>query len=81
MADSQPYQSAGARKGFRVLAGVLATFVVLVGFPSVVMMLIYGDWHEWVMAANIIWLGIGLTGVARTGHWSRLRDRKETGNA
>jgi len=55
---------------FRVLAGVLALFLLLVGLPVAVLEgLGGGTWQAWFGAVCCYFAGIGLAVGARTGRW------------
>jgi hypothetical protein len=54
---------------FRVLAGVLALFLLLVGVPLEVLEVRDGRWQAWFGAASCCFAGIGLALGARTGRW------------
>jgi len=55
---------------FRVLAGVLALFLLLVGLPKAVLeALDGGTWQAWFGAMCCCFAGIGLAVGARTGRW------------
>ena len=55
---------------FRVLAGVLALFLLLVGLPlEVLEVRDGGTWQAWFGAVSCYFAGIGLAVGARTGRW------------
>ncbi len=55
---------------FRVLAGVLALFLLLVGLPlEVLEVRDGGTWQAWFGAASCYFAGIGFAVEARTGRW------------
>jgi hypothetical protein len=54
---------------FRVLAGTLALFLLLVGLPLEVLEVRDGKWQAWFGAASCYFAGIGLAVGARTGRW------------
>lgn len=55
---------------FRVLAGVIAAFVLLVSLPLAMLEGIDGGgWQAWVLALCSLFAGIGMVVGARTGHW------------
>ena len=55
---------------FRVLAGILAVFMLL-GAPLVAVLEVRagGTWQAWFAAVSCIFAGIGLAVGARTGRW------------
>ena len=54
---------------FRVLAGVLALFLLLVGLPAAVLEVRDGRWQAGFGAVACYFAGIGLAVGARTGRW------------
>ena len=55
---------------FRVLAGILALLLLLVGLPVAVLEARGGGtWFAWFDVACCIFAGIGLAVGARTGRW------------
>ena len=55
---------------FRVLAGVLALLLLLVGLPLSVLEVRHGGtWFAWFDAVCCIFAGIGFAVAARTGRW------------
>jgi hypothetical protein len=63
---------------FRVLAGILAGLMLLVGVPILIRVAIEGPWHFWLAAMNVALIGIGFFGTALTGRWFRFRRRDGT---
>ena len=67
---SHPRIERKTRFVFRVLAGILAVFLLLVGLPAAVLEVRGGGtWQAWFFAASCIFAGIGLAVGARTGRW------------
>lgn len=67
---SLPHIEQETRFIFRVLAGVLALFLLLVGLPAaVVEVLDSGSWQAWFVAISCYFAVIGLAVGARTGRW------------
>jgi hypothetical protein len=62
---------------FRILAGLLAALLILIGVPIFIMLAIGGPWHYWLAAVNSLFVGIGFFGAARTGQWFRFSRRHE----
>ena len=62
----------GARIEFRILAGFLAGFLLLVA-PVFFLLAFNGTWYYWLMALSTMVFAIGLLGVMRTGQWFRFR--------
>lgn len=55
---------------FRVLAGILAVFLLLVGLPAAVLVVRDGGtWQAWFAVVSCIFASIGLATGARTGRW------------
>jgi len=55
---------------FRILAGIVAAFLLLIGLPLALSGAFVDAWWEsclWAIAA--LYAGIGLAVGARTGHW------------
>jgi hypothetical protein len=57
------------RFAFRVLAGVVATFLLLVGLPAAILEGLDGSCEAWFGALCCLYAGIGLVGGAWTGEW------------
>ena len=57
------------RFGFRILAGVFAVFLLLVGFPMALSAAVNGTWEAWLFAVCSLYAGVGLAFGARTGRW------------
>lgn len=54
---------------FRVLAGIIAAFLLLVGLPLALSVAFAGTWQSWLLAICSLYAGIGLALGARTGRW------------
>ena len=67
---SHPRMERETRFVFRVLAGVIAVFLLLVGLPVAVLEVRGGGtWDAWFAAACCLIAGIGMAVGARTGRW------------
>ena len=67
---SYPRSERKTRFVFRVLAGILAAFLLLVGLPAAVLEVrAGGTWQAWFAVVSCIFAGIGLAVGARTGRW------------
>ena len=64
----QPTQQM-TRSVFRVLAGILAAFLLLVGLPASLAETRNGGWEAWLCAGCCLYAGVGLALGARTGRW------------
>jgi hypothetical protein len=70
MTTSYPHVEPKTRFIFRVLAGILAFCLLLVGLPAAVLEALNGGtWPAWFGAACCCFAGIGLALGARTGRW------------
>ena len=54
---------------FRILAGIIAAFVLLVGLPAALHEAMNGAFGAWVFVLCCLFGGIGLANGARTGRW------------
>ena len=62
------------RMVFRILAGILAAFLLLVGLPLAASGAFVDTWWEsGLWAIGSLWAGIGLALGARTGRWYGIR--------
>lgn len=69
-ATSYPRVEQKTRFIFRVLAGILALFLLLAGLPVAVLEALHGrTWQAWFCAVACYYAGIGLAVGARTGRW------------
>jgi hypothetical protein len=57
------------RFGFRILAGIVGIFLLLIGFPMALSAAVNGTWEGWLFAACSLYAGVGLALGARTGRW------------
>ena len=57
------------RLPFRVLAGVLAAFLLLLGLPLALGQSDTEGWPAWVAAGCCLYAGVGLAFGAWTGRW------------
>jgi hypothetical protein len=74
---------AGSGKGetrlvFRILAGILAAFVLLIGLPAALSEARSGVWQAWLCAFCCLYAGVGLAVSARTGRWIYFRKSNDT---
>lgn len=59
---------------FRVLAGILAAFILLVGLPLAFSGALGESWWwSWFWAIDFLYAGIGLAVGARSGRWYGIR--------
>jgi hypothetical protein len=59
---------------FRVLAGIIAAFLLFVGLPLALSGAFTETWWEsWLWAIGSVYAGIGLAVGARTGQWYGIR--------
>ena len=77
MSSSSSIRQRETRIVFRVLAGILAAFLLLVGLP-VALYAVFADSGEsclWdiFLAICCLYAGVGLVGGARTGRWYDVR--------
>lgn len=64
-----PRRDGQTRKGFRILAGVIAAFIMLVSFPLALYEAWNGTWWNWLMVLGCFYAGVGLANGAKTGRW------------
>ncbi len=70
MNNSSLIKKRQTRMVFRVLAGIIAALLLLVGFPLAVSGAFMDAWWESaIWAATSLYAGIGLALGARTGRW------------
>ena len=70
MTTSSSVKKSETRKGFRVLAGIIAAFLLLVGLPMALSgAFIHAWWESWLWAICSLYGGIGLAIGAYTGRW------------
>lgn len=69
MTTSHPRIEPKTRFIFRVLAGVLAFFLLAVGLPAVTLEAMRGSPQAWIGAMCCFLAGVGLAVGARTGRW------------
>jgi hypothetical protein len=70
---TQPSKQPGTRFGFRVLAGIIAVFLLLVGLPLALLEAGSGGWQAWLGALCCLYGGVGMAVGARTGRWYSAR--------
>jgi hypothetical protein len=58
---------------FRVLAGIIAAFLLLIGLPLALSGAFADTWESWLWAIVSLYAGIGLALGARTGRWYGVR--------
>lgn len=63
---------------FRLLAGLLAAFLLLVGLPAALSEAGSGGGEAWFCAFCCLYAGVGLAVGARTGKWMDFRKRDDT---
>jgi hypothetical protein len=80
MNNSHESRERKTRFVFRVLAGVIAAFLLLVGLPAAILEGLDGAWLAWFAALSCLFAGIGLAGGARTGQWMFSRRIHGTGD-
>jgi hypothetical protein len=72
--ESSSAKMSGTRTGFRILAGILAALLLLVGLPLAVSGAFMDTWWEsGLWATGSLYAGIGLAVGARTGRWYGVR--------
>lgn len=70
-----PRREGQTRTVFRILAGIVAAFILLVSLPLALYEAItatfvgWETWLDWFMVLCCIYAGIGLATGARTGQW------------
>lgn len=64
-----PRRDGQTRTFFRVLAGLLAMFTLLVSLPMALYEARTGTLSDWLMVLCCICGGVGLAVGAKTGHW------------
>lgn len=64
-----PRHDGQTRRGFRILAGIVAAFIMLVSFPLAIHEAWNGPWWTWLMVLACLYAGIGLAIGAKTGRW------------
>jgi hypothetical protein len=70
MSTVSPVQNPPTRKVFRILAGIIAAFLLLVSLPLALSGVFTDSWWEsatWALASLFAGIGMGLG--ARTGRW------------
>ena len=74
MNSSSSVKKSETRVVFRVLAGIIAAFLLLVGLPLALSGAFTHTWWEsWLWAIDSLYAGIGLALGARTGRWYGVR--------
>jgi hypothetical protein len=63
------FTTSEARPGFRLLAGILALLMLLIGIPVTVYMAIGGSLYRWLDVLTMVIVGTGFSSVAYTGRW------------
>jgi hypothetical protein len=58
---------------FRILAGIMAAFLLLIGLPAALSEAGSGGWQAWFGAFCCLYAGVGLAVGARTGRWIYFR--------
>jgi protein-S-isoprenylcysteine O-methyltransferase Ste14 len=70
MSTASPDQDPPTRKAFRILAGIIAAFLLLVSLPLAISGAFTDSWWEsaiWALAS--LFAGIGMALGARTSRW------------
>jgi hypothetical protein len=74
MKSVQSVKKSETRMVFRVLAGIIAAFLLLIGLPLALSGAFMDTWWEsWLWAIGCVYAGIGLALGARTGRWYHVR--------
>ena len=60
---------AEARKGFRVLAGIISVLIITIGLPASIIVAVRNDPSMWLVAFPSLIAGIAFGTVAFTGRW------------
>jgi hypothetical protein len=72
--ESSSVKKRETRVVFRVLAGIIAVFLLLIGLPLAVSGAFMDTWWEsGLWAIGCVYAGIGLAIGARTGRWYSVR--------
>jgi protein-S-isoprenylcysteine O-methyltransferase Ste14 len=67
---SSPSSSKGeTRFVFRILACVIAVFLLLIGLPAAISEALNRVWEGWFCAFSCLYAGVGLATGAWTGRW------------
>ena len=69
MNSPEPSNRGTTRFPFRVLAGILAAFLLLVGLPLALLEAGSGGGWSWLGAFCCLYGGVGMAVGARTGRW------------
>jgi hypothetical protein len=71
---SSSVQKSETRMVFRVLSGIIAAFLLLIGLPMAFSgAFTHTSWESWLWAFCSLYAGIGLALGARTGRWHGVR--------